>query len=259
MKTQNIIAIVCVMMLILMAACQQQPPAASTPTAPESASSPASSSAPSSSSASPASVPSAPASIAPSAAPITVDPVPSVAMSTDLKKILLRADAKVKSYEFYYSPPPDNLPRDRYYVKGNKIHIVGYRVNVVKNAEYYDNLYIDVGAKTARAFCLGADMRCRKMGKEFAVDYDDVMIKLPYQWVKEISYGDIAGSEQLFDRQTKKVVYDKDGIRYSQWIDEFSGLPLRVKVEAPGKNAETFEFKDLAINSVLDDQLEPPK
>ena len=141
--------------------------------------------------------------------------------------------------------------------------MVGYRVNVVKNAEYYDNLYFDLSANggkgEVRAFCLGIDMRCRQIGKEFTVSLKDHMIKLPYQWLKEISYGDITGSESLFDRLTKKVTYIKDGVTYTQWIDEHSGLPLRVQIEAPGKRTEKYEFKDLAINSVTGEMLETPK
>ncbi|MBI4448862.1 hypothetical protein HY641_02445 [Candidatus Woesearchaeota archaeon] len=193
------------------------------------------------------------------AAPTSTVTAPSTSISPKLAKLIGKADEKVTSYEFYYAPPPDNLARDRYFVKGNKIHMIGYRVNTVKRDQYYDNLYFDLDKSEVRAFCQSVDFRCKEIGKEFNVDMEDVIIKLPYQWVKEITGGDISGSETLFDRLTSKVTYVKDGVTYTQWIDEHSGLPLRILIEKPGKKAEKYEFKDLAINGVTDDMLRTPQ
>ncbi len=196
--------------------------------------------------------------IAPIAPTVTTEPAVKN-ISAALRKIIGLADAKIKSYEFYYAPPPDNLARDRYFVKGNKVHVLGYSVNVQRHSDYYDNVYIDTSTKKTQAFCLSVDMRCRTQGQAFAVDYNNVMIKMPYQWLKDIEYGQVVGSEMIDDRSTKKVEYEKKGVKYTQWLDETYGMPLRVQVEEPGKDKYKYDFTDMAFNSVLDDQLTPPK
>ncbi|MEK6874665.1 MAG: hypothetical protein AABX52_02855 [Nanoarchaeota archaeon] len=193
---------------------------------------------------------------------LSIPPQPQLIISTDsqplsalFNRTITLADQKIKSYEFYYSPPPDNLARDRYYIKGNRIRIFKYATNVVQHRDYYDNVYIDTTTKTAIGLCQSQDARCKDHNKRFNLSYETAMIKLPYQWLKEITTGNISGSESLFDRTTKKIMYTKNGIQYSQWIDEYSGLPLRILVEEPNKSAYKYEFKDLAINSVLDEQM----
>lgn len=191
-------------------------------------------------------------------APTPAETVPGKTMGVILKKLIGLADQKVKSYSFYYAPPPDNLARDRYFIKGNKIHILGYSVNVMRHSDYYDNVYLDTSTKTGVAYCLSLDTRCRQQGQAFEIGYDEVMIKTPYQWIKDIKYGDVTGSESIDDRLTKKVQYEANGVKYTQWIDETYGLPLRVLVEKPGKEPQQYDFKDMAYNGVSDDELLPP-
>jgi len=81
------------------------------------------------------------------------------------------------------------------------------------------------------------------------------MVETPYQWMKSIQFGQIIGSEMLWDRKTEVVQYNIDGIEYKQWIDGFSGLPVKVMIDEPGKDPIYYEFRDLAINSVSDEML----
>lgn len=176
-------------------------------------------------------------------------------MPDKLQSLLEMADKRVQSYQFYYAPPPANLQRDRWYVKGNRIVVKTFEVNYVKPMEYYDTIYIDAKNKTVVAYCEDVMGKCQKWDKMYPLNYNNIIIKTPYQWVKEIPYGELQGSEMLWGRQTQKVYYERNGLAYKLWIDEYSGLPLRVIIKRPNKDDERYEFRDLAINSVPDDML----
>lgn len=203
-------------------------------------------------------------SIAPAPIAIEEEVPPTPAISPELQVLLDKADDKIKNivgrsggYAFLYAPPPDNLARDRWYVKGDKIRVELYEENVIQYDINYDTLYIDTSAKTVVAYCEDErSPRCPDPDKVFYPEYDDVMILTPYQWLKEIPGGEIVGSEMLWDRKIQVVSYEVDDVYYKQWLDIFSGLSVKVLIEAPGEDRVEYQFRDLAINTVTDDMLE---
>ena len=195
---------------------------------------------------------------------ITEPEAPKTDLSPALQTLINKADEKIKNiagksggYQFLHAPPPDNLARDEWFIKGNKITIKMYEQNVIEQTINYDTVYIDTETKTVVAYCEDErSPRCPDSSVEFSVNYDDVMIKTPYQWLKEIKGGEITGSEMLWDRKMEVVSYTVGGINYKQWVDGFAGIPVKVLVDEPGEDPVYYEFRELAINSVTDDILE---
>ena len=177
--------------------------------------------------------------------------------SEKLQELLGLADKKVKSYEFVFAPPPDNLARDHYYIKGTKVRISLYQLNYFKQDNYYDTVFVDTVKKTATGYCEGLRPgRCFNTSQFYTLPYAEwSKTKTPYQWLKEIPFGEIVGSENVYDRPAFKVYYEKDGIMKWFWLDSFSGLPVRI-IEQKGDRETKYEFRYLAVNSVTDDFVE---
>ena len=195
----------------------------------------------------------APGPQSPPSLPILQDPRYTAPLPPEAAKLLVRSDEKVKSYDFMYAPPPDNIPRDHYFIKGTRVKVELFEQGWFDPNTHKTAVYIDTQTKTASGYC--EDNRithCPNPARQFPVSFEAYTIKTPYQWLKEISYGKASEGEKISDRVTKKIVYTKGNALYEQWLDTFSGLPLRVKVtNATGQY--TFNFMHMNINSVTDD------
>jgi len=191
--------------------------------------------------------------------PVVQEQSVSTEISAEVKELLARADSKIKSFSYMLAPPPDQLARDKWLVKGTKIKVELYNDNYVEPDTYYDNIYLDTENKVADGFCLNQrTTRCAEPGQHFTLDYADTYQKSPYQWLKEISgTPKIISSEVVYDRRVSVVEYEKDGSTYRQWVDQYSGLPIRI--EKDGERTSRWEFRYLAINNVLDSDLVKPK
>lgn len=179
-------------------------------------------------------------------------------MSDEVKELITKADNKVTSYQFTLAEPPLNLARDVWKVKGTRIKVQLYDDNFVTPGTYFDSIYIDTAKKIAKGFCESQKtVRCADPDQVFDLDYDEVMIKTPYQWVKSIKApAELISTEMLWDRKVMVVQYMEDGVRIKQWIDGFSGLPVKIELKQEGKDPIEWGFRYLAINNVLDKELE---
>lgn len=115
------------------------------------------------------------------------------------------------------------------------------------------SVYVDAATKTATGYCEDNRLtHCPDPERKFPVPYENYAIKTPYQWLKEIQYGILSEGEKINDRMTKKISYSKDGIVYEQWIDTYSGLPMRVRLTDSKGGQSMYEFRHVNINSVTD-------
>ncbi|MBI4441210.1 hypothetical protein HY639_03515 [Candidatus Woesearchaeota archaeon] len=162
---------------------------------------------------------------------------------------LLNKVKKVKSYQFTYSPPPDNKARERYWVKGSKMKMKKlYTPNIVDPEQYYDTVYFDLEKKMATAYCQERRPCQKTRMNNVALDFGSVMIRLPHEWLTEIAIGSVDAGGKLFDRNTKKVMYDGK----TQWLDADYALPVRILVDG-----SRYDFEDMAVNSVTDADMTP--
>lgn len=178
-----------------------------------------------------------------------------------IEALKARADSKVRSYSFIYAQPPDNIQRDSWYIKGNRIKVEIFAPQYFNPASFYDSVYIDAEKKTAAGYCtLKDEAKCPVRNRQFILDYDEVMIKTPYQIVKAIPYGELIGSELLWDRMYQVVKYKKDNIIYKAWVDSYSGLAAKLAmIDEDGNELAKYEFRHLQINNVDDAKVEPPR
>ena len=202
----------------------------------------------------------------PTAAPKEVPPAPTTTvaptypseMTPEVKALLEKADAKVKSYGYTLASPPDQLARDAWKIKGSKIRIELFEDNYVEADTNFDTIFIDTATKTAVGACLSQrTTRCAQRNKQFDLDYDDVIKKTPYQWLKEIPTAPkLVSTELIYDRKASVVEYLKDGQKITLWIDQFSGLPVRTQVGEDRKSR--YEFRYLELNSMSDELVTLP-
>lgn len=190
---------------------------------------------------------------APAEAPTETKKAPSTEVTAEVKEILERADKKVKSFSYYYSEPPTLTAADKFFVKGTKMMIKLYEPQQFDKRIYFDTVYLDTAAKTAVAYCEDpSDVRCPDKSREFDVDYDDYFRKTPYMWVKEITYAQKIGEEQLDQRDVDTLQYEEGGKTVTVWVNTFYGLAQKVVVEQGGSEHMCL-FTDLNVNK-LDDK-----
>ncbi len=192
---------------------------------------------------------------------VTLQKTEAQKLSPALAALKQRADSKVKSYSFIYVAPPDYLARDTWFIKGNKIRVNLFDVEYFQRENYYDTIFIDAEKKAAAGYCMSEDeSRCPVKNKQLILDYNEVMIKTPYQIIKLMPYGEVAGSEVLWDRMFQVVKYKKEGITYKVWADSYSGLVAKQALyNEDGDEIEKYEFRHIQINNIDDAYVTPSK
>ena len=223
--------------------------------------------------------PSAPPSVVvnPPVAPVQTPPAPAT-LSADgekLKRMIATADARLKSYKYFYS---DRRPESGikfpiigdYQVKGDRIRIdikpveeLSARQANLGNTDasvyqptlygddHYDQFFLNTATRKAYARC--DNSLCKNRGGVVPVSYDDFTRKTPMDWRIEIPLDtvDILDSKQIQGQDITRVTYTADGILIMQWLEEYSMLPTRVDV-GDEQTGYTIHFVNLAPNSVSD-------
>ncbi|GEM_PF-3961111 len=179
-----------------------------------------------------------------------------------VKRLIAKADEKVTSYAFYYQTSANwNLIRDQYFIRGDAMKVKLFEVNFYNRKHYFDTVYLDMAAKTGLAYCESRhESRCLDQNREFIVDYNDFIIKTPYEWVKEVPFDAVwTGGEQIDNRAAEVVEYDRpDGTTVRIKIDAYAGLPREVWIfRGDVENTlERYAFRDFSINSVKGSDVE---
>lgn len=175
---------------------------------------------------------------------------PKQGISADVKELLDKSKAKVRSIHYHYRGPETKKFGDNFYdfyVKGTKIrYMPALEIKTLDRADSYDTIFIDTAAKAAQSYCAAA--YCAYKGKKADINYDDAYISTIFDWVSGLTEAAKVGEEVIDDRSTWKIDTNK-GIL---WIDLFYGIPL--KAESSG---ETYRFQQISVNSVEDADVIP--
>ncbi len=180
-------------------------------------------------------------------------------LSPELKELLNKHEGNVKSYQYKFTQPPDNVPVDFYWVKGDKIKIELQPKNTYDAANYFSVVYLDDKTKDAVAYCEDRS-RCRDiLNKKFDVAYNDYRKTTALEWLNDVNKATakILQTEQVYDLTTSRVQYTKDGSTVDMWIDETYGIPVKVRISA-GDQKKLYEYRDLVANTVTDEDLKQP-
>jgi hypothetical protein len=142
---------------------------------------------------------------------------------------------------------------------GDKIRIDRYEENYQAIGSYYDTVFVDTVAETAKAYCLKEDsILCKGWEQGKDMPYEEFVIKLPHEYIEEIEQATKVGSETLYDRRTYKLTYRVEGMLHTAWVDEYSGIPLRVQI-GESRDSPKWEFREVGVNGVLPEDVVPPQ
>jgi hypothetical protein len=171
-------------------------------------------------------------------------------LTTEVKDILERADKKVDSFSYLHSEPPGDTASNHYFVKETKIKVELYEPQQYDRRIYFDTVYIDTTSKTAVGYCEDkSDVRCPDKNRQFDVKYSDYFKKTPYMWLKEITYAEKVGEEQIDQKDVDVLQYEDSGKIVKVWINSFYGIPLKVEV-TQGKSSHLYLFSNFDANKL---------
>ena len=186
-------------------------------------------------------------------APVIDEPEEEV-LTEEIKTILGRADDIVTSYSYLYALPPSDVSGGMVYIKGSKMKIKLKETSVYGYQDYIDTIYVDFTAKTASGYCEDSRIQaCANKSKKTVLDFNQYNIKTPYQWLKEILIAKKVANVIVWDRNADVLEHMEGDIRYTYWIDSFSGIPVKIIINTPNKESVMNEFRHLSVN-YLDDE-----
>jgi acid stress-induced BolA-like protein IbaG/YrbA len=167
-------------------------------------------------------------------------------ISSEVKELLSKADEEVQSLRYNYKGPETKDFFYEFVVKGNKIK---YTIDPTfkdlhLDDDAYDMIYINKEFKTALAYCDGRE--CRSKGKKTYLDYDEVYILTPLDWLDRIEFAEKIGEEVIGRRNTWKLATND----FTVWIDDFFGVSVRVEFAD-----NTHQFEKMVFNNVKDEEV----
>lgn len=169
--------------------------------------------------------------------------------------------SKLESYQF-------KTLAGAWFVRGEKVKHVPFnairKTDVMAGGTKYrevfiDEVFFDREERTATGYCTGWDENVRKqcaslgiLDIAFPLSYDELMIKLPEDWVKEY-LGEVPTEEEYEKYYVKNVLTNKavfkDGVQ--MFFNPRAGLPLQIILGPLDK----VSFDDLVINQVRPEQV----
>ena len=188
---------------------------------------------------------------------------PEQTLPEEISAAFDKAKTKTTSYSYMFKGP-ESSAYWKVYVKGDlmKVQLPEDDDRIVDLG--YDTVYTDLQANTAMAYCEREQYSCDLFPKGEAkeVSADDYLFKTPFEWIDEITQGELAGSETVDKREAYRLEYTVDGLLYTVLIDKFSGMVVYVKIgqdtSSMTDDLEIYEYKDLGWNTVEDATMEPP-
>jgi len=163
-------------------------------------------------------------------------------------KEIIKKGTGLKSYEYNFAQPGDTTIYD-ISVLGDKIKIEYPDLIKIKDREYYDTMFLDTKEKTAEAYCMSESNCDEDIGKKMEnMNFDDVYLKLPTEWLDEIEWAEkideriVEGRDcLLLDTNIGEVILET----YYGWIYEI-------------KNEDNvWKFTGTAFNSLKEEHVTP--
>jgi hypothetical protein len=180
-----------------------------------------------------------------------------------IQKIVDKADRRTESMVYLYgSPETEGRFLDTYNIRGTKIRVDLYEDNYYVTEGYFDTVYLDTVAKTAKGQCLNG-RRCissqvDNTGKLFDADYDEYLRKTPFDWVKEIKpTAEFVGPEVVDRRSVSKIKYEEGDKTVEMWLDDSYGVPLQLKIIYPDDTEELYSFTNAEFNTLEEKDMVP--
>jgi hypothetical protein len=183
------------------------------------------------------------------------EPAPVQTMNKKVAELLQKHVGRVTSSKYMYQDQTNKPEEWETWVKGNKMRVKLREMDNVKGEVYVDNIYLDLSTRKAVGYCEKKVYRCADPNTPVDVKFSKYYRKTPFEWIAEVTYAEKEGEEQMQMRNMWKLTYTDDGKGVAMWVDDYYGLPSKVRV-VDGSAVNEYVFEDISFNSVDDSDLE---
>jgi len=189
-----------------------------------------------------------------------------------IRQLLDNYDEKIKNYAFVFQDPyndglqgefyvRNNIIKLRYIEEGDKIGLPIPEFNVRRLLPYnYDEnhittVFLKPETLDAYGFC-EKEKRCSNVTKRFVLNYFAFETILPHQWITKIENARIADNTILDNKQVVVLEYNDYIYDNKLWVEEFSGLPLKVERRTTFENV-TYVYGSMKFNRLRPEDIKP--
>ena len=167
-------------------------------------------------------------------------------MSKEILDIIAKSE-KVTSMDYSFSKYiQESVSKYAHvYVKGDKMkqeHAL--RSGTYEPGTRYDNVYIDLSAKTAVGYCEDVDS-CDDPNEQISVNFNEFVVETPLDVLDSIKSAEKVESA-MYDNKEVIIIQDTHNGKIRKiWLWTYRGLPLRYELyDAVGEKAEIrFEYE----------------
>ena len=173
---------------------------------------------------------------------------PVKVIAPEIKELLNKSVKKVQSLSYSYKGPETQDFLYEFFIKGSEIKYIPQPSHKVIDIDEdaYDAIYLDTISKTAQAYC--DTRKCKVNGKKADLEYDEVYIWTPLDWLDRIESAEKLGEQLIEDRSTWKISTNQG----TMWIDLFYGIPLQIEF-----SGDVYKFQRMNFNDVKDEDVIP--
>jgi hypothetical protein len=183
------------------------------------------------------------------------EPEPARKPSKQIQELLQKHVGRVTSLTYMYQDQTIKPEEWETRVKGNKMQVKLREMDNIREDVYIDNIYLNIASKTAEGFCERTVYRCVDPNSPIEVNFKKYYRKTPFEWINEVTYAEKDSEEQMQQRNVWKIKYTEGSKTTTMWVDEYYGIPLKIRVADAGAVNE-YIFEDIAFNDVDDADLE---
>ncbi|MBW2988692.1 hypothetical protein KY358_00075 [Candidatus Woesearchaeota archaeon] len=177
----------------------------------------------------------------------TIETQEIIKIPNDIREIIEKGKARLKSYSCNYKGPDSDLEYI-FYVKGNNIRITLPELNTDEQGKFYNTVYLDSEKKAAQAYCMGYSSCEGGTGKVKDLDYSSAYIETPNDWLEKIKE-----TKKIDERQVegRGSVYLETNAG-KMILESYYGFIYRVE-----EGSKVWAFTDASFNSVKDADVIP--
>ncbi len=175
------------------------------------------------------------------------EPKQEPAMADDIRELLDKGKAKLKSYSYSYKGPEHNFDYVMD-VKGDKIRIQLPNLVYLSDNSAYNTIYLDTKEKTAKGYCLDCKSYQLEEGMIADLDYDDAYIETPLEWLEKVNEAEKLDSVTVEGRECERLQTNIGRIT----VENYYGFLYEIR-----DGEDRWEFTQASFNSVGDADVNP--
>jgi len=184
----------------------------------------------------------------------TVDEPVQKVPDKKMQELLKKHVGRITSLSYMYQDATNKPEEWETLVKDGKMVVKLREMDNVQGEVYIDNVYMDLDKKSAEGYCERAVYRCKDPNTAVDVKFAKYYRKTPIEWIEGVTYAVKDSEEQMQQRTVWKIISEEDGKKTTMWVDDYYGVPLKVRVVENGVTSD-FIYEDLSYNSVEDSSL----